>query len=297
VPEFETMLALVRQLGEHDISHFPTPILQSLAQQLNQLPGLIEQVRQFSLKEQNPSHSCQTIQNRVSEFYDAIVPHLLTALSYVVSTSTTIHEIEKDARELYENLAEKSESFRKQAESSQSQIEAALSAIQDQAAKAGVSEHAALYALESDSFRTAAMIWMGFTITAILITLGATFIVVWAVVNEKFVNATTPVVIQFVAAKVLVFSVLSFATVWCARNYRSCRHNQVLNRHRANSLGTFQTFLEGTSDAATKNAILALCAESAFGHRATGYEKHDGGDAPVQIVNPVIDLLGKGQGG
>ena len=91
-------------------------------------------------------------------------------------------------------------------------------------------------------------------------------------------------------AKVLVLSTLSFGVLWCARNYKSQKHNETLNKHRANALMTFRAFVEGTSDVRVKDAILLQAAQAAFSGRPTGF---DAAERDAQTINPVVEILGK----
>jgi len=93
-----------------------------------------------------------------------------------------------------------------------------------------------------------------------------------------------------VVAKLLVLSTLSFVVLWCARNYRSQKHNETLNKHRANALMTFRAFVEGTLGDRVKDAILLQAAQAAFSGRPTGF---DAPEKESQTINPVVEILGK----
>ena len=86
--------------------------------------------------------------------------------------------------------------------------------------------------------------------------------------------------IQLVAARLLVFGILSYSVVWAGRMYRSQAHNQVVNKHRSDALRTFETFAEATSDAATKNVILVQATQCIFSHRPSGFGQQDNDVAP-----------------
>jgi hypothetical protein len=96
--------------------------------------------------------------------------------------------------------------------------------------------------------------------------------------------------IQYIISKLLVLSALSFIVFWCARNYRCQKHNETLNRHRANALMTFRTFVEGTADDRVRDAILLQAAQAAFSGRPTGYDAPE--NEPTSI-SPVVEILGK----
>ena len=87
-----------------------------------------------------------------------------------------------------------------------------------------------------------------------------------------------------------MISTLSFGVLWRARNYRAERHNETLNKHRANALMTFRAFVEGTADDRVKDAILLQAAQAAFAGRPTGFDSPEK-DSPT--INPVVEILGK----
>ncbi len=96
--------------------------------------------------------------------------------------------------------------------------------------------------------------------------------------------------IQYVVSKLILLSTLSFGIFWSARNYKSSKHNETLNKHRANALMTFRAFVEGSGDQQIKEAILLQAAQAAFVNRQTGY---DGQEKESQTINPVVEILRK----
>jgi hypothetical protein len=98
--------------------------------------------------------------------------------------------------------------------------------------------------------------------------------------------------IQLSIAKLLFFSLLVGAVVWIGRIYRAHRHNYVLNRHRQNALGTFNTFVDSAHDAQTKSAVLLQATQAIFVIQPTGYisQEMDSGGLPqiLEVVKTVI---------
>ncbi len=129
-------------------------------------------------------------------------------------------------------------------------------------------------------------------LTATIIMASATFLAALGALATVFLYQPpdTATTIQYVVAKLLVISTLSFGVLWCARHYRAERHNETLNRHRANALMTFRAFVEGTTDNRVKDAILLQAAQAAFVGRPTGFDAPEK-DAPS--INPVVEILGK----
>jgi len=119
-----------------------------------------------------------------------------------------------------------------------------------------------------------------------------TFIVAtfFVILSFKYTPSSTAEAIQYIVSKLILLSTLSFAIYWCSKNYRSSKHNETLNKHRANALMTFKAFVEGSNDNQVKDAILLHAAQAAFVNRQTGYESQE---KDTQSINPVVEILGK----
>src|SRR6185312_16325799 len=107
-------------------------------------------------------------------------------------------------------------------------------------------------------------------------------------------DSSTAVIVQEALAKFIVFSGLSYALLWCARNYSANRHNYVLNKHRENSLATFETFAKAAEgDPEIKSAILLQATTSIFAAQATGYStKEPEVDQPSKIIEIMRSAKG-----
>lgn len=291
VPDLTAMLDIVKQLQQRDISRLPFTELDRIKNGLLPLRDRITEVRDFTLEQGSPHEACENLKTQITSMYDDLVHALMISLSFTATQATDYARIEREALGFHTRLQEQANEFQQTLESQKADAEAALAAIQEQAAQAGVSAHAQHFHKQAELHKSAAINWFRATVVAASVTLVAavaSLVAVFFYTPENVAEA-----VQYGVAKVIVLSVLTFAIVWSSRNYRSEKHNEMLNRHRANSLGTFQTFHSGTSDPATKSAVLVFCAEAAFGSRPTGYDRHESPDGLPQIVNPVIDILGK----
>lgn len=80
---------------------------------------------------------------------------------------------------------------------------------------------------------------------------------------------------QIAVSKVLIFGVIAYMLLLCARNFLSHKHNEVVNRHRQNALATFTALAEATSDAASSDIVLSHAAACIFSPQDSGYIKTD----------------------
>lgn len=288
VPHFESMLDLFRQLRQRDISRLTQSQLAAIANACEKLEGLIKQVQDFTLNQNTPGDVCKSIVTKVSSAYDDVMNPLLLPLAFTATQATDYARIEREAKGYHTTMKSEAEKLSRFIANARDEAERALAAVKEQAAEAGVATNAQIFIAEAQKHEESARRWLKATIVMASVTL----IAAAATVVTAFVYHPADVseAIQYVVAKVLVLSTLSFVVLRCARHLRSQKHNETLNKHRANALMTFRAFVEGTSDERVKDAILLQAAQAAFSGRPTGF------DAPEKesaTFNPVVEILGK----
>lgn len=285
---FEEMLDIIKQLNQRDISRLALSQLNQIVSGCNQLSKLIQQVNDFNLNQNTPADVCKSIIETIKNAYDSIMEPLTIPLAYTATQATDYAKIEREAKGYHITMKEEAESFRTLLESYKSEAEKALHAVKEQAAEAGVSTNAQIFLKDSASHGDVAKIWLIATIATSLITLIVA--IGFVILSFHYAPATTAVAIQYVASKIILLSTLSFSIYWCAKNYKSSKHNETLNKHRANALMTFRAFVEGSDDQTIKDAILLQTSQAAFSNRPTGYENQE---KETQTINPVVEILGK----
>lgn len=288
VPYFEEMLDIIKQLNQRDITRLAIAQLNQIITGCNQLSKLIKSVNDFDLNQNTPANVCEGIINTIKNAYDTIMEPLTIPLAYTATQATDYAKIEREAKGYHSTMKEEAEGFKKTLESYKNEAEKALSAVKEQAAEAGVSTNAQIFLADSAAHAVVAKTWLKATITissiTLLVTIGFLF------VSFKYKPETTAVAIQYAISKIILLSTLSFGIFWCAKNYKSSKHNETLNKHRANALMTFRAFVEGSEDPTIKDAILLQTSQAAFSNRPTGYENQE---KEAQAISPVVEILGR----
>lgn len=105
-------------------------------------------------------------------------------------------------------------------------------------------------------------------------------------------NATMAHIWQFMTSKIVLLIVLVSATVWCGRIYKATMHQASVNKHRANSLRTFQAFVQASSDDTTRDAVLLETTRSIFSAASSGYL--DGGEPAFDSGTKVLEIFKSG---
>ncbi len=288
VPHFEEMLDLCKQLNQRDISRLTTQQLDAITNACKTLATHIKQVQDFDLNQNTPGDVCTSIIEQIKNAYDGVMNPLLLPLAFTATQATDYAKIEREAKGYHTTMKAESEKLAMFIGTARRDAESALAAVKEQAAEAGVSTNAQIFLRDAENHAALAGKWMLATIVMGLITFVAAVVSVVVAINYQ--PADTAAAIQYVVAKLIVLSTLSFAMLWCARNYKAQKHNETLNKHRANALMTFRAFVEGTSDERVKDAILLQASQAAFSGRHTGFNAQE---KDTQTINPIVEMLGK----
>lgn len=288
VPHFEQMFDVCRQLEDRDIARLSLNALSRVGGALDTLSTLVEEVQSFTMDQANPANACREINAKVAQAYDDFMDPMIVPLAFTATQETDYQKIEREAKGLLAQVQAEAEILTSFMKETRESATAALQAVQEQAAKAGVASNAQIFENISTNHKNAAKNWLVWTVVMSAVTL--TFTVATLVTVFYYTPPDLPTGIQYVVAKLLVLSALSFLVFWSARNYKSEKHNETLNRHRANALMTFKAFYEGSDDSRVKDAILLQAAQAAFSPRPTGF---DSVESETSQLNPVVDVLGR----
>lgn len=288
VPYFEEMLDIVKQLNQRSIERLAFNHINQIIAGCTSLRNLINKVDGFDINQNTPADVCKAIIQEVKNGYDTIMEPLTIPLSFTATQATDYAKIEREAKGYHSTMREEADAFKKMLKAYKTDAENALQAVKDQAAEAGVATNAQIFLSDSEAHGEIAKKWLNATIWASGITLAVAILFVF--ISFNYQPDSTAAAIQYVVSKLILLSTLSFGIYWCARNYKSSKHNETLNKHRANALMTFRAFVEGSGDQQIKEAILLQAAQAAFINRPTGYE---GQEKESQTINPVVEILGK----
>ena len=293
---FRDVLETAKQVREGPHEKLPLRMLQVGFQAFDELNQPLQRIVNFSVADiakqgKNPvdvrTELIDNFEKAASVFLDrmaAVLAFMGTRAEEAVPS--TIGEAALEQLTLVKQVFADSEALKRE-------LETVVAASREAAGKVGVSQHAVHFAEEARRHAKESLVWLVDTVILSGVTLAA------AAYNYGFL-ATAEVasdrgqVIQLVVAKLVLFSLLVTATVWCGKNYRSTKHNLVVNRHRQNALSSFQAFAEATSDDQTRNAVLLQATQSIFTPQHSGYvstESEAGGSA--QIIELVRNVTGK----
>lgn len=148
-----------------------------------------------------------------------------------------------------------------------SEIEEITRAAKVASASAGVAHFTADFSDQATDLSRKAKWWLCGTGIFFLITLAVAFSFLFYDIDPKNGYAA----VHVITTKLIILSVLFSATFWCGRIYKIFGHQVTINKHRANSLRTFQAFVLATNNDETRDAVLMETTKSIFGSAPTGY--------------------------
>ncbi len=99
-------------------------------------------------------------------------------------------------------------------------------------------------------------------------------------------------------SKVLIFGVIAYMLVLCARNFLSHKHNGIVNRHRQNALLTFKSLTDAASGEDRRDIVLTHAAACIFSPQDTGYTRGPSGqdNSPAKLFEVLPKLSGSSGG-
>lgn len=168
--------------------------------------------------------------------------------------------------------------------SSENEITSILNSAKTELSKGGVSKHSDIFGSQAEKHKTNAKTWRknatGLLVLNSIVIISILIIVIW-IVSDK------PLRIQVGIFGAALVSLVSYAVVLCVKNYFAEKHNQNVNQHRANCLGTYNTFID-SADEERKAAVLIQATNTIFSHQNTGYLKKEGESTNP---NPIVEIV------
>src|SRR3989339_134129 len=294
LPYFKRTLKLFNDLKNSNLDGIPYKAINQLNTVATQAIGEFNNIKGFTI-EQHPQNTkgerdqlINTIRDRYDNYYEVLAPHI----AYSIRKGTDFEALESQARNTLKELKDKIVEEQKK---SKLESDGILDSMRKAAGEAGVSQNAIYFSIEADEHKKTAGNWLTATkwmaFATILFAVLAT--IAFFIFTKDF---TFEQALQLTVAKILVFSVFYYATVWCGKNYRAYIHNYVVNKHRQNGLSTFQAFVKATEDPAIKNAVLLKATESIFGLANSGFisseSEQSGSSQILEIIRSGFESKG-----
>ena len=242
---------------------------------------------QFTVKqdtpEQNRTQLASQLTTQARGAWGQIAPWIGYLFFQTGDVSDGLKKIAESRGHVDDALAD----FLSKADEGQTQIKTAINAAKEAAGKAGVGHFTEDFARAARNNEAAAKRWLIATIVFALSTGFAAWIFWFLFSVPDFKDL--PTLIQLILFKIIILGLLFTGTVWCGRLYKTAKHQEAVNEHRANALKTFQAFVEASKDPAVQDAVLMETTRSIFAITPSGYlgeadSRSDSGSRVVEVI-------------
>lgn len=289
MPLFEKLIDLYRQINVDDLTSLSRSALTRIRESANADYAVVTQIEKFDIGQSNPKSARDNIIATIDSNYDRAFEQLRDSISFFQKKTMDFGALDRSLRAAIQGGQDAVAKAIGELTSSGAEAQSILENIRKAAAEQGVSQQAVYFKNQADLHEKQAAIWLtrvrNLVISFGLLALAAVVLVLLKVLVASDATA----VAQLIAAKVLLFGTLAFAVSLSAKIYAAHAHNEVVNRHRQNSLATFKSLVDAASHASERDVVLSKAADSIFSPASTGFQKEDGGDS-VSISSLVNSL-------
>ncbi|MCY3888142.1 MAG: hypothetical protein OXG19_10675 [Chloroflexi bacterium] len=295
---FQSLVDSCARLRDLDWNKMPPTQVRQVSEHTNSVTGLLEKIARFKLTEENaPERRKQLgddLRNAVDAMQVSIVPVLTLSMwdsGELEKLRNSFNQASEQARSESEKLITEIQKSKDEATSDLQAVRTVLEAVRQASPEVGLSHHQDTFRQVAKEYQGAAAKWLGLTVLAGAVTvIGAIAWIIWWTDSGPLNDISD---LQSIIGKLIVLSIGSFFTIQASRLYKSNKHLQIINRHRADSLTTFRAFVEATDEDDTKEKVLLEACHAIFGQVPTGLiSESDKGS--VEFLDGAVGIMRRG---
>jgi hypothetical protein len=255
------LVRLIQQIPVDHLHDLPDEQLDLVKQQADALYKSFSDILEFDPGSvENATSQKQSLISTLSNSYQSYFNNLLPIISYLRSRIHDFSALESDGKAAVQALRDEAEQISSQLKEHAETAQEVLSNIRKTAAEQGVSQHAVYFKDEADEHETQANIWRGYTIGAMAVFVALALASLYLHHVPGLQSGAMYQAGQIAISKLIVFAILGYLVVLCARNFLAHRHNSVVNRHRQNALLTFKALADAAGSEEKRDIVLAHAA-------------------------------------
>lgn len=295
----ERIIRLFQQLPIEHLKDLPTGPLTQIRDQANSFFSTLESIMKFSADtDGSPAATRSQYVSSLTSSYDQIFTTIHPLIGYLTSRQRDFGALERDARAAVQSATDQANSVMEQLGKDREEAQRILDEVRQVAAEQGVSQQAIYFKDEAEKHEKSADSWQSYTVKT-AIGLGVFAVLSLFIHKIPFITpATTYEAVQVGLSKVLIFGVIAYMLVLCARNFLSHKHNGIVNRHRQNALLTFKSLTDAASGEDRRDIVLTHAAACIFSPQDTGYTRGPSGhdNSPAKLIEVLPKLSGSSGG-
>lgn len=283
------LISLFRLLPVGALDQFPENELNVIQSLCDVTFNIFSEVLEFDIDAGDNKQRQSALTNKISDQYQRIFSQIYPLVAYSTARTVDFNKLDEQGRAAVQGVKDQSKLILDSLAIEQSAVKSILDDVRKVAAEQGVSQQALYFKNEADLHAVQADFWRTWTFrTAVgvaLFGIGSIFLHKWSWLAPSDPYAS----IQFTTSKLLLFFILVFVLLLCSKNFMANRHNEIVNRHRQNSLLTYKALVDAGSSPESRDVILNHAAASIFQLHDTGYAKtaEQGGASSTSIVEMI----------
>lgn len=285
---------ILKSLNNLPLELLPDEALNNILQTINQIIPILGQMDSFKITSGNPTGTRDQIQESLHKKIDQLYSYGAVWIPFLAYQKGDMSENISQLNSTLNQAQKLIEKTKNDIENSKTEINQIIIATREASASAGAAVFTIDFENESIEQEKSAKKWLIATGIGVLTTL-ISAILMWAyAVSNTSAKLSNSQIIQTIAAKLVILTMLVTGTMWIARQYRALKHLSTLNRHRSLSLRTLKAFSAAASDEQTKNAVLIEVTRAVFQANHTGYlDGHNGEESSTKIIEIAKVLSSK----
>ncbi len=268
-PDIQKLFQMLNHFKTLPLILLPDTQLTNLTSDLKSPQDIIKKIRDFSIEGQNPKgirdQLAQQIRTAVDTFYTTAhlwIPYLAYQKGDVQKNIEALNSSVKEASSVLDET-------KADVELKKEEIDSVVLAAKEASATVGVGHFSSNFDTEATILEGNANKWLkatgGLAGLTLAVTIGLYFLLPVAD------NASTAQIIQVLSTKIILITVFFTATLWSGKMYKATMHQMTINKHRSNSLKTFQAFIKASNETSTRDAVLLETTKSIFSVMPSGY--------------------------
>lgn len=285
------ILSLFRQLPQSALELLPSNELLTVKTLSDSAFQIFQEILDFDDNAgDNKNRQAQQIE-RLTRSYQSNLSQIFPLISYSIARTVDFNRLEEQGRAAVQSVRDQTDLLMADISRQQSEAARILDEVRKTAAERGVSQEAVYFKGEAENHAVSAKTWRNWTIimSAVVGIYGAGTLFLHKIPYLSPNN--TYETVQLMAGKLIMFFILVYMLSICAKNFLSNRHNEIVNRHRQNSLLTYRTLVDAGARPEARDVILNHAASSIYQLHDTGFTKSvDGGGT---TSSSIIGLLPK----
>ncbi len=289
---FSDLTQMASQLSSTEWSRLPQRAQTAASDALIEIIDVLMAIRRFRADEgrERRDQIAAEFESRLDAFKEVALPYGGYLLWESSGGDERILTVLQEAEQKLQSIS----TGEGEIEKKKAEVDSVLESARSAAAETGVNQEAKTFDKAANRDERRSLLWLVMSALLLGATIGVAYLLVdvWDTDGE----IKDAAILQKVLAKTIALAVLSYATITVVRLYRSNAHLAAVNRHRADALSTFKTFVDGTESSEIKDKVLLVAANAAFGQTPTGLigDKGEGGNT-VEVLDGAVGGLVRGR--